>query len=598
MKTLDYSSYQFLNEAEKVAFFDGGASLKRFKSEKAKRQFLQQVFDKSDNHFLRKKAIESLALMCIFDETSNNNTALSLLLDVENDDEPFVLSAIIKYLFLLNEKLELNDQSIFNKIDTFRFHSDGEVASSAEFYIGMIHLFSANLVNEKDVFFREISLATVHFEAAKEVTENRQDACLLYEICKLIKSSIAQSKDVETEFLATIRCMLEERKRSFIYLEIPDFELWIYRVVSKLHEIVSSRTDEWLDLRSELNNICCFFYNMIDIELNVEGHGAKQKLTESIDNFILKPFYRKSLGQYLAAIKRLRHETSNVQLRNFCTYLTITIEEDNLKKKPDLDVMIQIMNACPDADHEKLKLDVENCDLDNPISLVRLIGSYVNQKDVTAFSSITGSRVGDEIFRTLIQRINFLMPDYPNDKLLEFQVVLSDVIRYMLAASSQKASGGGFFNYLFDKNSSENDLQESMYAYLGMKSSFGARYSKEVSEVADGGRVDILYSSDCITLPVELKKTELKPTNDSIAELYLGQAQTYCYPHDQLGLFVLLDNSNKADELQSPINDIRDLFIIQNMEPYYKLEQKAPNYVVSVIVPGNKITPSVRSKYK
>jgi hypothetical protein len=83
-----------------------------------------------------------------------------------------------------------------------------------------------------------------------------------------------------------------------------------------------------------------------------------------------------------------------------------------------------------------------------------------------------------------------------------------------------------------------------------------------------------------------------------MAKYYLGQAQTYCYPHDQLGLFVLLDNSSKADKLQSPINDIRELFNIQNMKPYYELEQTAPNYVVSVIIPGNKITPSRRSKYK
>jgi len=129
-------------------------------------------------------------------------------------------------------------------------------------------------------------------------------------------------------------------------------------------------------------------------------------------------------------------------------------------------------------------------------------------------------------------------------------------------------------------------------------SNFGTRYRKEVTEVADGGRVDILYTSDNITIPVELKKTDQKPTTESIAQNYLAQAQTYSYPYDQLGIFVLLDNSNKFDAKKSPINDIRELFNIQHMKPYYDVDERFPNYVVTVIIPGNKITPSIRSTYK
>lgn len=598
MQALDYSYYQSLNEAEKVSFFDEGASLTRFSSEKSKRRFLQEIFDKSDNNFLRKKAIENIALMCIFGETKNNSSALSVLLDVEDDEETFVLSTVIKYLFLLNEKLDLNDINISNKIDKLRFHCSREVASSAEFYMGMNHLLTANMVSDKDTFFKKIHMASEHFKTAKETSENRQDADLLYEICKLINSSMAKSKSLKVEFLATIRALLGERKRSFIYLEVPDFELWIYKVVSKLHEIVCSKADEWLDLRSELNNVCCFFYNMIDIELNKEGYSERKKLSEAIDDFILKPYYKSSLNQHLAAIKKLGYESTDIQLKDFCTYLVVSIEQDNLKKNPDIDVVVQIMNACPNSDCDKLKLDIENCDLEDPVSLVKLMGRYISEEQSSSISFTTGNPVGDEIFHKLINEINSLVPNYSFDKLIEFKIVLSDVIRYMLVTSTQKTSGGGFLKYLFDENASENDLQESIYAYLAMGSKFGSRYNKEVTEVADGGWVDILYRSDNITIPVELKKTDKKPTPKSMIEYYLGQAQTYCYPHDQLGLFILLDNSNKEDELHSPINDIRDLFIIQNMKPYYELEQMAPNYVISVIIPGNKITPSKRSRYK
>lgn len=241
---------------------------------------------------------------------------------------------------------------------------------------------------------------------------------------------------------------------------------------------------------------------------------------------------------------------------------------------------------------------MQDYDLSDSISVARLFGKHVGDQYLSTPSSATGNPVGDEIFKDLVQKLQSFVPDYPNLKFLEFQAVLSDIIRYTRVAVSQKASGGEFFKFLFDKDASENDLQESLYAYLEMDSNFGTRYRKEVTEVADGGRVDILYTSDNITIPVELKKTDQKPTTKTIAKNYLAQAQTYSYPYDQLGLFVLLDNSNKADALQSPINDIRELFDIQHMKPYYDVKERYPNYVVTVIIPGNKITPSARSTYK
>jgi hypothetical protein len=226
------------------------------------------------------------------------------------------------------------------------------------------------------------------------------------------------------------------------------------------------------------------------------------------------------------------------------------------------------------------------------------MGSYISQQYITHISSVTGNRTGDEIFHRLINEIGLLLPSYPNNKFFEFKIVLSDIIRYMIAVSSKKSSGGGFFKFLFTKTATEKDLQESLFAHLEMSSNIGSRYSSEVSEVADGGRVDILYKSDNVVIPIELKKTDEKPTNESIENHYLAQAQTYCYPYDQLGIFLLLDNSDKSSELRSPINDIRELFNIHHMQPYYSVEKRAPNYIVSVIVSGNKVTPSTRSRYK
>ena len=597
MGSIDYKSYLSYSAAEKVSLFDSGVPLSKFKTDKSKRKFLEHVIESNDNNFLWKKALENLALMPIFGETSNNNAALSILLDIEPDDDPFVLTTKIKYLFLLYEKFELSDQGIIGQIDDLRFHENSEVSSEAYYYMGLKNFFDANLAIDNVNFLERIRSAARHFEGAVTGSENRVDADLQLQICRLIEYTLLGKLDLGGASLSTIKDILIERKYSYIYSKIPDFELWIYKVASGIYEVRCSKTDEWLCIKSEVNEICNLHYQMIDFDLDSCHYQGIKKISESVGTYLLEPFYKESLYQYLGQIKRLHREAAVEEpFRSFCSYLIKSIEEGDSKKKPNIDVALLISSKFPHVDQEKLKEDISTHDLSDPKSLIRLVGRYLDELPAASPGFITGSRVGDEIFKYLAERLGSLVPSYPAEKFLEFKLVLSDVIRYATIAASQKKTGEGLFKFLFDENATEGNLQESMYAYLQM-SPVGTKYKPEVSEVADGGRVDILYTSDKVVIPIELKRTKSKPTKESIAKKYLGQAQTYCYPHDQLGLFVLLDNSSKADELARPMNDIREHFDIQHMKPYYDVEQKAPNYVVTVIVPGNKITPSQRSKY-
>lgn len=43
---------------------------------------------------------------------------------------------------------------------------------------------------------------------------------------------------------------------------------------------------------------------------------------------------------------------------------------------------------------------------------------------------------------------------------------------------------------------------------------------------------------------------------------------------------------------------IFNLFDVMNLEPSYDVNQRHPDYVVTVIVPANKMLPSARSTYK
>jgi hypothetical protein len=116
----------------------------------------------------------------------------------------------------------------------------------------------------------------------------------------------------------------------------------------------------------------------------------------------------------------------------------------------------------------------------------------------------------------------------------------------------------------------------------------------EKAKFVDGGRVDIVYSRDIITIPIELKKSLVRPDQTTLEQNYIAQAQTYTAGYDQLGVFAVLDLSDKATD---PPPNIRDWFRIHHLQPSTNLPVEFPDYVVSVVIPGNRILPSRRSTY-
>jgi len=117
----------------------------------------------------------------------------------------------------------------------------------------------------------------------------------------------------------------------------------------------------------------------------------------------------------------------------------------------------------------------------------------------------------------------------------------------------------------------------------------------EKARFVDGGRVDILYKKELITIPIELKKSLNRPSVNDLEENYISQAQTYTAGYDQLGIFVLLELSDKGTE---PPPNFKDWFKIHHLSPSTNLELNYPDYVISVVIPGNRTSPSAKSIYK
>lgn len=250
----------------------------------------------------------------------------------------------------------------------------------------------------------------------------------------------------------------------------------------------------------------------------------------------------------------------------------------------------------PDRDINNIIKDIG--EVSNLNTILDLISNYMKQEYNRGAEVITGTYTGQEIFMELYKELQSYLPDYAPNKLSIFMNILEHVISYTISTIQSNKKE---YPFLYSKKSGglgedalERNLQDSMYEYFmhTRLNSLSLHYEKK--DIADGGRVDIVYSDGKITIPIELKKTNEEVTDESIREKYLSQVQTYTYSYNQLGIFVLLDLNEKS----KPVNDIRSLFKIEHLEPLYDIKDKYPDYIIRVIIPGNKLLPSQKSVYK
>ena len=163
----------------------------------------------------------------------------------------------------------------------------------------------------------------------------------------------------------------------------------------------------------------------------------------------------------------------------------------------------------------------------------------------------------------------------------------NDKSRFSFLYSKSEKNGKG-------QDAVEQDLQDSMLFFFE-HSKIADGLGHEQSKFVDGGRVDILYKKDIITIPIELKRSLMRPNESTLEENYLAQAQTYTSGYDQLGIFVLLELSDK--EKEAPAN-FKDWFKIHHLKPSTNLTVNFPDFVVSAVIPGNRTGPSSKSTYK
>lgn len=602
---LNYNCACFEKEKERLIFFEDFFEKIDTKSisERDLKRFLRQAFEEESNEFIKKSIIEIISILTFTGEIKKH-FILDLLFDINKNDSCFVVITAIKYLSIFYQ----NEEEIIDKIGEFKDSNNADITSEAYYRLAIIEFFNIDVKESTSIFIDKLYEVKGLFETSKKLIENRTDAefyeHLIEFLCLCLEEDYLK---VEKSYQTLLQDILIRKAYS---LDESSFELGykIFNIITSIYNIHMNVKDveRWVRIDEELVKLSKHHINIMSLEVvtNSIYKDAIVNFKEIIENGLLQPYYTRSFKTLLLRIESLKSSlqyTEEDELKEFLEYLMINLrKQDNKKKedKEDIDIttIIKLKELFPNEDIESMIKDIG--DKNNVNKTLDLISSYMKREYKKDAEVITGTPVGQEIFFKLQKEINSYLPNYPMENLHVFLNILEHIISYTMSTIQSNKKE---YLFLYSKKSGgvgedalEANLQDSMYEYLRRTRLNNLALHYEKKDFADGGRVDIVYSDGKITIPIELKKTNDKVTDENIRRKYLSQVQTYIYSYNQLGIFVLLDLSEK----KKPVNDIRSLFKIEHLEPMYYIKDKYPNYILRVVIPGNKLLPSQKSIYR
>ncbi|MFJ5792688.1 hypothetical protein ACIP9G_21740 [Lysinibacillus sp. NPDC093197] len=572
-----------------------------FNSERSLKGFFRKIIEYETNIYIRKLSIEFLSFLSAIEKIRKSST-IDILLDIEDSDSPQIIVVSLKYLYFFYD----DDNEILKKFQDFKELEDGDVSSEAYFRLGLIHLINNNEFSDKISFLKCLESSANFFKAAYLSVENRVDAEYFYEVTNYLISILSEDKtSAESTLkklinLSFIRSAFSYSNESLkLENKILDVLLNVYRIFEN-----SNNHKNWIDYAKEFGKLSQYHMELLNTSLSSDKiqNQLIESFKKSINSQILENIYINNFAYYTVKINNIQNQYAEDEiLSSFLNIVKSSISSNNEKKNEDtqyLSICLQIKEILPYVDTDDLVQKLKDIkDVKDIKDILSLIKSYTEQKYERNMDVYTGDITGQEIYLNMLSSIKQAIPNYSEQKLNTFMRILEETIRYLMLTVKSKRSDD--FNYLYiekhngkgDK-ASERDFQDSLYKHF-LYSKIAYASEEEINNFADGGRIDIVFKLNNLTFPIELKKTKNPISKVSIREKYLEQLHTYIYSYDQLGIFAVLDLNEKT----APVNDVRELVYLDNIKPLYKVENKYPDFIVVVIIPGNKPLPSDKSTY-
>jgi hypothetical protein len=589
-------------EIEKVVFFDNfyqNINVETADSD-ALTSFLENIFKTSPDMFLKEQALYYLCELVIAKQITNPFKALALLFDIKPSDEEFLIIQSIRFLFLFYLQKQ-HMQEIHTIISKLQNHHSAEVASEAHFRLGLIEL--GNILpnpNTLDIL-QNIDNAKRLFTAATIEIENRIDADFFLHFVTL-QSAVYQNDYKAFEVAcADMKNIVWEKQ---IYsLENGDIELEfsIHQLIEHLKCTYESarRSNIWYYPLKELSVLNDSFLQLEKCSMvNCHYQDFHQQVKTGIVRNCLNTVYLSGLNNKIELVESIDTSIEVSISTDFINYVLNLLQSQDESILNDTQFVLALREILtnPRDIEEVLKQLGERRDIS---TVLNVLGDFTKRTKDGLSHFETGYIVSEDVLNTLRKQVSEKTPNLDREKYNIFFNVLAEVIRY--AQHSHLGYNKAKFAFLFSKKAGglgedtlESDLQNDLFESL-KHTSIAQYFEYEKEKAANGGRVDIICRCDKMSIPIEVKKTKESPTIEKIEEYYIAQTQTYTSAYEQLGIFVLLDLSDKE---KKPMLDFKDWFNLHHLPPATNLPVKHPDYVISIVIPGNKLLPSMMSTYK
>lgn len=559
-------------------------------------QLLKNAVNDSASTYVKRASFKILCQLSLVKVITNPYCVLAILHDFLMSDEEILTTVALKYF---PNFPEARNDAMVERLKELTDNPNGDIASQAYFCMGLMHLSTGISQPNLEECILSLGNAKPHFQAAQQSTENRVDAefyLLLIEWSEALISNIAEQVGITFNRL---EANLSMRKMYDFEESNLELDFLVFRLVERIGASynIAANSRSWLEIPPQIQELFAISVEIQTIREETSSHQfIREGLLRCIFENVEARIYQLNLNSESHRLQALLAKTSDSELSRFIVNLLERLPAELDHKEENLELLALLTVEMGEQKGLQLYRKISNKAASPEVMSALKVLLNKNLNSGNGFK--TGSILGQEVFHNLLEGIKIQLPNYPADKLDAFANIIEETIRFarVTFVGNEKKR----FPFLFAESeggkgqkAEEKDLQNSMIVFFE-HSKIADGLSHELSKFVDGGRVDIVFKKDLITIPIELKKDLQRPDRDTLEKNYIAQAQTYTAGYDQLGILVLLELSDKSNV---PPPNFKDWFNIHHLTPSSDLELKYPDIVISVVIPGNRTSPSSKSTY-
>lgn len=477
------------------------------------------------------------------DKIKQRKTLSFLLDDMVNNNEELLECYRLKYLalFYQKEKEDVRDTILKKCGETNAF-----VKAEAKYQLGLIMFFETNDILNKSDFLNSIVKTQQIFNEAASIEENRVDAKLLSLICSYISNSINFDLQRTNEVYQQIRALIFEVILFQIDNQVSPFYLSIGCNISRVHAIISTKPDNWIDYKKEFNKLCSDFYELSNSsykknELHV---NLSDRMNERLKKELIEPVFKYNYKATLSKIEVILTENDiDADTVAFLEYLKgILVTED-----------IKAINYYQEGLKGNFPMLTED-DLDSfKRSLDKSNVSEAVYNLLSVMERLTPAKVLDDIVYSCIKLqansaykncIEDVRNDYIRDLLAAQKYQVSDQTRQ---GTSQEGKSSGEIDILI----LENNMPYSLFEALNLDSLNKSYLNDHIDKIYKYDTLGYRYNFIVSYVKIKdfsafwtkyinhIKEYKYPYTLDSVEE---NIGVKYCYPNLKIASTTLIRN--------------------------------------------------------